>query len=86
MADGILCKHCGHCETDHLINDDEEENLKRLVEGSVEAPKEKVTGYEVSLTDCSGYDPEDPELAHELIEQQARQKIYGAKNRSLLGN
>ncbi len=57
MADGILCKHCGYQESDHMVGDES-------------WPKNK--GYLKSLLTCSGFKPEDPNLARELRERNNR--------------
>ena len=41
MADGLLCKHCGHCETEHEIGSDDENSRY---------PYRKFT-----LVDCPGF-------------------------------
>ncbi|MCX6721613.1 MAG: hypothetical protein NTY04_00235 [Candidatus Staskawiczbacteria bacterium] len=48
MADGISCKRCGHCETDHDEMNCEEDATKIR------------PGYEINLITCGphGYDPE----------------------------
>ncbi len=57
MADNIPCRHCGYTETLHLRPQDADE------------PGIPIEGYPVSLEDCNGYEPSDPELARRLAER-----------------
>lgn len=56
MADSILCLHCGWYEADHTQSSDDE-------------PKD---GYNSSLNQCPGFEPDDPELAR-ILEQKAEE-------------
>ncbi len=73
MADGIVCKHCGHCESAHLLEESDE----------------LLDGYMLSLTECKreeneGFSPEDPALARKLTEEAERkaleEKMHTARN------
>lgn len=73
MADGIVCKYCGHCESAHLLEEEEE----------------PLDGYMLSLTECkkdenNGFSPEDPALARKLAEE-AERKALEQKMRGLPG-
>jgi hypothetical protein len=63
MADGIQCKHCGYYETEHG-----HVSLKYM---GIDENK-IVKGRPMSIKDCPGFSPEDPELAKKLEEKNGR--------------
>ena len=66
MADGILCLNCGWSESAHLLKDTVD-NWDKPRDG----------GWKVSLMDCPGYFPEDPELAQKFeVEHRVKFKIW----------
>lgn len=67
MADGIPCKHCVHQETTYEILaecgtlTEQRKHLDRIEQG-----RKKWPGHTFSLARCTGYVPENPEIAEEL--------------------
>jgi len=53
MADGMLCRNCGHQEASHF-------------DFTLVKPGERLPGRKFSLNDCRGFDPENRKLAHIL--------------------
>lgn len=50
MGEGISCRHCGRQESEHEEPSEEED------------ANELEAGYECTLLDCRGYEPEDNEV------------------------
>jgi hypothetical protein len=69
MADNISCKHCGYCESAHILEED----------------NERMNGYEVTLSECKtreGFYPENLELAKRLA-RKAEEEAYAQAMRHL---
>ena len=72
MAHGIVCRHCGHVEGTHdLFLKTLEVGGKKQVEkffSDNEISNEKLPRYTMTLEECPGYSPEDPEEEKRLNE------------------
>jgi hypothetical protein len=80
MANGIVCKQCGHQETSHdlistaLVDEEGERKInvkKSELEDIVGGSTTRIRGYKKALKNCKGYEPEDPK-GHEKFEDEGR--------------
>ena len=59
MAKVTLCKHCGHRKASHdsIVNAGDETTRERHLD-DIEGARDVFSGYDSSLEDCPGYEPE----------------------------